>query len=280
MLSENYRLLLTDDGTYTLYNNEICEAMHTISGAYEESLVKHVWASRILDNNGSKVKILDVGFGLGYNLLALLTEYYLKKPGCSVDIVSMEYDHSFEKWIDQISFNDDRAIIYEKIKIAYHTGEYSDDKTCIRILFGDARCHVKEMRDNAVQFDAVFQDAFSPAKNPELWTYDFFCNIKSIMKSSSVLTTYSAAPQVRMALLKAGFKVGKAESTGMKKEGTVAFLSEDDRELSALEKSVLSENIKSTVYRDETLSDNREMILNRRIKEMEAIREDRRAHQE
>jgi tRNA U34 5-methylaminomethyl-2-thiouridine-forming methyltransferase MnmC len=251
-----------------------------MSGAYEESLVKHVRASRILDYNGSKVKILDIGFGLGYNLLAFLTEYSLKKPGCSVDIVSMEYDRSFEKWIDQISFNDDRAIFYDKIKIAYHTGEYSDDKTCIRIMFGDARVYVKELADTDVQFDAVFQDAYSPAKNPELWTYDFFCIIKSIMKSSSVLTTYSAAPQIRMALLKAGFKVGKAESTGMKKEGTVAFLSEDDRELSNLEKRVLSENIKSTVYRDETLTDSRETILNRRLKEMEAIREDRRAHLE
>ncbi len=279
-MNERYRLIITGDGTYTLLDTVLNETMHTMSGAYEESLIKHVKASRILEGNSQSLRILDIGFGLGYNILAALTSLNDKSPDCNIEVISMESDNTFSKWIELLSFEDERRMMYEKVKTAYKTGIFADEKVTIRVEFGDARSYVNSLVEKGEQFDAVFQDAYSPGKNPELWTYDFFQLISSLMKSSAVLTTYSAAPQIRRALIEAGFKVGRADSTGMKKEGTVASLNGVRNELTVDEVHELLNNIKSTVYRDESLNDSREVILDRRIKEMERIRENRRAHRE
>lgn len=271
---------MTGDGTYTLLDTVLDETMHTMSGAYEESLIKHVNASRILEGNSQSLRILDIGFGLGYNILAALISLSEKKPDCTIEVVSLESDNSFGKWIELLSFEDERRMMYEKVKIAYKTGIFTDKKVTVRVEFGDARSYVNSLVEKGEHFDAVFQDAYSPGKNPELWTYDFFHLISSLMKPSAVLTTYSAAPQIRRALIEAGFKVGRADSTGMKKEGTVASLNGVRNELTVDEVHELINNIKSTVYRDESLHDSREVILDRRIKEMERIRENRRAHRE
>jgi len=279
-MNEQYRLVITGDGTYTLFDTVLNEAMHTMSGAYEESLVKHVKVSRILDTDSNNLRILDIGFGLGYNILAALTSLLRCKPECKIEIISLEKDNSFRKWIAQISFDDERRDVYEKVKKAYRVGNYSDENISIRVEFGDARNNIRNLLMSGDLFDAVFQDAYSPGKNPELWTYEYFCLIYSLMNPHAVLTTYSAAPQVRRALLEAGFNVGRAVSTGLKKEGTIASKSEVDNKLADDDRTEIYENIKSTVYRDETLSDSREAILERRIREMKEIRENRRAHRE
>lgn len=279
-MNENYRLVMTGDGTYTLLDTVLNETMHTMSGAYEESLVKHVKASRILEKESNDLNILDVGFGLGYNSLAVLSSLREIKPDCRIKIVSLEKDTSFGEWIDQISFKDGRREFYDKVKKAYLHGDYSDGVISIRVEFGDARSHIIDLVRRNELFDAVFQDAYSPGKNPELWSIDYFQLIRRLMSPDSILTTYSAAPQIRRALLEAGFSVGRADSTGKKKEGTVAALKVADNELSDIEKNELMSNIKSTVYRDENLDDARDVILTRRIKEMERIRESRRVRQE
>ena len=48
---EKKYLLTTEDGTSTLFLEEYEQAMHSMSGAYEESLLKHIIPSKILECN-------------------------------------------------------------------------------------------------------------------------------------------------------------------------------------------------------------------------------------
>ena len=68
-------LIKTDDGTATLFLDEYDQAMHSTSGAYEEALFKHVLPSMILDKKKEILTVLDVGFGLGYNVLSLIDRF-------------------------------------------------------------------------------------------------------------------------------------------------------------------------------------------------------------
>jgi len=59
------KLVKTKDDSYTFYSDEYNEGYHSISGALDEALRKFIEPCKI--KNG--MKILDVGFGLGYNVL-------------------------------------------------------------------------------------------------------------------------------------------------------------------------------------------------------------------
>ena len=71
---------------------------------------------------------------------------------------------------------------------------------------------------------AIFYDAFSPAKNPAMWTLPVFENLFRALSPAlpCALTTYSRSTLIRATLLLAGFFVGAGHATGMKEETTIA----------------------------------------------------------
>jgi hypothetical protein len=71
---------------------------------------------------------------------------------------------------------------------------------------------------------AIFYDAFSPAKNPAMWTLPLFENLRRALDPAQpcALTTYSRSTMIRATLLLAGFFVGTGQATGLKEETTVA----------------------------------------------------------
>ncbi len=74
------------------------------------------------------------------------------------------------------------------------------------IFFGDARVKISETKS---KYDFVFLDAFTPHKQPLLWTYEFLSEVKSKMNPSSILSTYSNSTPVRKTFSDLGFFVGK-----------------------------------------------------------------------
>lgn len=265
-----YTIMNTGDGTSTLFAEEYGEAMHSNSGAYQEALLKHVVPSRILEKEKDELRVLDVGFGLGYNVLALLTEFLPRSPRRALSIISLEKDFSHYPLMKEISWGDGRDALYAEILTAFESGEFSSDRLRLTVRRGDARNLVRSL--GGMAFDAVFHDPYSPSKNPELWTLEFFREIYRLTAEDGVLTTYSCAPQARMALLEAGFRLGRGPSVGRKREGTIAarggeipFLGEDDiREL--------RDNARSAPYRDLGMNHSRGDILEARRAAVRAAR--------
>jgi len=109
---------------------------------------------------------------------------------------------------------------YLKIIKAGKSLSYKDDKVKIRIIVGNALETISLVKG---KFDAVFFDPFSPKKCPELWSKDFFKQIRSKMRPNSVLATYSCATKVRRALHDAGFKVIDGPCIGRRSPSTIAF---------------------------------------------------------
>lgn len=71
---------------------------------------------------------------------------------------------------------------------------------------------------------AIFFDAYSPARNPDMWTQPLFARLFSLLDASRpcALPTYSRSTLLRVSLLLAGFHVGAGHATGEKEETTVA----------------------------------------------------------
>jgi predicted methyltransferase len=277
MSHKTYTLITTEDGTSSLFNNDLQEAMHSRSGAYEEALLKHVRPSRALEVKRNHIRVLDVGFGLGYNILALLHERSKLLNVPFVEIITLEMDRTIFPLLRPVSFNDDRDPLYRTMCSVAGTGTVSAPGFSITLLTGDARATITSLGDASI--DAVFQDPYSPSKNPELWTVEFFRELRRVVRDDAILTTYSSAPQVRMAMIGAGFAVGAGPSVGGKREGTLASLSGPIPVLGDEETAALRENVRATPYRDPLLSDERDVIVHRRrdeMKEQRAAKKDRR----
>jgi tRNA U34 5-methylaminomethyl-2-thiouridine-forming methyltransferase MnmC len=67
-------------------------------------------------------------------------------------------------------------------------------------------------------FDLIYFDAFSPDKQPELWTQEIFEKMYSLMKKDALLVTYCAKGQVRRNLIASGLKVEKLAGPPGKRE--------------------------------------------------------------
>jgi chorismate dehydratase len=275
-------LVKTEDGTTTLFLEEYEQAMHSTSGAYEESLLKHVIPSRILEEKEKSINVLDIGFGLGYNVLALIHEYKERRMTNPVNIISLEKEKNFSQFMDQIEFSDTRENTYSLVKKAYNDGTAKEGNISISVISGDARNVISSLEEGF--FTAVFQDPFSPSKNPELWSLEYFMLIFTLMANEGIMTTYSSALHIRRAMIEAGFYIGRGPSVGMKREGTTASKSELLNQLSGEEIKKIIENPKSTPYRDKNLDLDRKSILSERLNEIrnipDKIKECHQAHQE
>lgn len=198
--------IITDDGSVTFHSDEYDENYHSTSGALEESLKKYVEPCKII----SGMKILDIGFGLGYNAaMAMQT--------ADVDIISLEKDKSLLIAIQDLKVN---LKSYDMVKQAAKTLSYTDAKSSLKIIIGDATITIITLPEN--YFDAVFLDAFSPPKNPELWTEEFLKDIYLKMKKGAILATYSCAGIVRRNLKSVGYEVSDGPCVGRKSPGTLA----------------------------------------------------------
>lgn len=72
--------------------------------------------------------------------------------------------------------------------------------------------------------DAILFDPYSPARNPAMWTLRLFTDLFRLLdpERPCALATYSRSTMTRVALLRAGFFVGRGEASGRKEETTIA----------------------------------------------------------
>lgn len=209
MYNENLRsqkeVVLSADGTNTLYSKEFDESYHsTKDGALHESLEKHVKPAFSLKASKEQLTMLDICFGLGYNTFTTL--YYMKKHHLTtkVHILSPEFDEALVRSLKDFDFPQEFESIRSIIQAVSQDLYYEDEQFKIEILLGDARKSVPQIKE---KIDIVYQDAFSPAHNPLLWTKEWLSDIRSICREDAVLTTYSTAAATRMGLYENGFHI-------------------------------------------------------------------------
>lgn len=189
---------MTGDGSQTLYSAEFGETYHSNKdGALYESMQKHVLSAFRLKGEREKLTILDICFGLGYNTLATL--YHVKKENLStkIHIISPELDRGLIESLSSFAYPEEFAVFKPIIEQLSRDFYYEDDQFKVEIVIGDAREVIPQLKE---KFDIVYQDPFSPAQNPLLWTREYFKQIRDAMREDAVLTTYSIAADVRMGL--------------------------------------------------------------------------------
>ncbi len=211
------RIQITDDGSHTLYNENVDENYHSSFGAIQES--KHIFIdaglNTTIDKNIVDIKILEVGVGTGLNvLLAYLwstnnnntTEYHGYEP-----YTISKREVSLLNYSNQLQIDDETFLLIHKEsnKLVNLSNYFS---------FITNEIPIENAKLPTEFYNVVFFDAFSPVAQPELWTPEIFSIIFTSMKKGGVLTTYSCKGSVKRALKEVGFKIEKLPGPPGKRE--------------------------------------------------------------
>ena len=190
----------TLDGSTTLKSEKYGQFYHSFTGAHEESELKYVGPCEIRERaKSSKLRILDVCFGIGYNTAAAIDAALEENPDCAIEVVGLEID---ETLLDAIPKLDPKWKCYDMIR-RLKEGPVEEGNVKVKLLIGDANETIHSVEDN--YYDCVFFDPFSPPTNPEMWTKEILEAVRKKMRSGSILATYSCARVVRENLKSAGF---------------------------------------------------------------------------
>jgi tRNA U34 5-methylaminomethyl-2-thiouridine-forming methyltransferase MnmC len=221
-------LIITGDGSDTLYVPDLDEHYHSKFGAVNESL--HVFiesgfykAVKSFD----EIQILEVGFGTGLN--ALLTWMEAERIPIKVNYFAIEpFPLDAEVW-SALNYPDYFCTFsYREIYYRLHEMDWERNE---RISPFFSICKIRSPLEDYLpepdKFNLVYFDAFGPAVQPDLWTEEIFRKIFSSMKNKGILVTYSVKGSVRKALRISGFLVEKLPGPAGKREITRAIKNGD-----------------------------------------------------
>ena len=230
--------LRTADGSTTLLSRDLDQACHSRHGAWSEAWERYAQPARLAERARSekleRLRLLDVGTGLGWNLSAALEA--LRGTGVVLDALTLELDRGVIEAALALARSGELAppelarrhapvaAALERALADPQVGEAGvplGEAGRLRLLLGDAARRLAALEPTE-HFDAVFLDPFSPRVDPPLWEEGFLAEIAGRMDSGAILTTYSASMEVRARLARAGLEVGLGPRVGGKSEGTLA----------------------------------------------------------
>jgi tRNA U34 5-methylaminomethyl-2-thiouridine-forming methyltransferase MnmC len=197
-------LVLTSDGSHTLFVPELNEHYHSINGAVQES--NHVFISSGYDHSkADPLRIFEVGFGTGLN--ALLTAFRSLTGKRKVIYTTIEKYPLKREVVDLLNYHSFAGSHGKKLFAALHAAPW--DKTyVIHDNFNLRKINGDLITDKLTGvYDLIYFDAFGPDKQPDIWSYDVFKKIASITVEEGFLTTYSAKGEIKRILKGNGFIV-------------------------------------------------------------------------
>jgi tRNA U34 5-methylaminomethyl-2-thiouridine-forming methyltransferase MnmC len=238
-----YEVIMTEDESLTLISEFFDEACHSIDGAQAETIHNYILPCQIIEKaqTQNQLVILEIGLGLGTGYKTTI-QSLTENTKARIHYIAVEIDEGLVQIASELNahkntaypeLTDLKAPLYQSSK-----GEHQ-----LQILVGDAREKLLLWREQNPQLkvDAIYQDPFSPKKNPNLWTTEWFRLLYSLTHSGTLMSTYSASQSARKAMMLAGFKLESIKGFARKRQATLArTLGENDMECQRL---LLNENL-------------------------------------
>lgn len=198
------KLIVTDDGSHTLYVPGIDEHYHSRFGAITES--RHIFINAGLASlPPGDTSILEVGFGTGLN--ALLTAMHAGKEKIRVSYTSLEKYPLDVEVISRLNYGSMAGEEGQELLTAIHTAPWNSTAAITGWFTLEKRLTDLTAEDPAGIYDLVYFDAFGPDKQPEMWSETVMRRIAAVTHPGSVFVTYSAKGDLKRMLRSLGFEV-------------------------------------------------------------------------
>ena len=213
------KIILTADGSNTLYNETIGEHYHSTHGALQESL--HVFIDAGLKAAeqkfpGQTISVLEVGFGTGLNFILSLK--YAVDAALAMDYTSVE---AFPLTREELNSTGYHAYVPEKIWQALESNYPQCINQKIELLPDQSLQVVHTSLQNfhpTEKYQLLYYDAFSVRHQPEMWTEEVIGHAASLLIPGGIFVTYAITGHLKRALKSFGFSIEKLPGAAGKRE--------------------------------------------------------------
>ncbi|MBB77666.1 MAG: SAM-dependent methyltransferase [Crocinitomicaceae bacterium] len=215
------KIILTKDGSSTIFLPEIKETYHSKYGAIEEA--NHVFIKNGLNFfHKSSLKIFEMGFGTGLN--CLLTAIKSIEIKVNIEYSTVEPYPITRKVLNDLNYTsiigDKYFDLYNKIHNVNWESRYIISQN---FSLKKNQSTIQDYSFKKQYFDIIFYDAFGPRVQPELWSVDVLQKNYFGLRQGGILVTYCAQGQFKRNLKKIGFKVLSMPGPVGKREMTIAM---------------------------------------------------------
>lgn len=231
----------TEDGSPTVRiaqasgTDATSEAMHSLRGAFSETVYIYGSALETALSRGFTPSVLSMGLGLGY-VEILATGLFIKAGladqarGESFEIVP-ELREWFRAWLlDDGRTPEGFSNAYREIllRVAKHAGVADHEiRAELARMVSDGRWVLSEAltaeSDFSGRFGCICFDAFSSKTTPELWTEEFLKHfLATAADERCVLSTYACTGALKRALRHSGFDLDIRMGFSSKRDSTFA----------------------------------------------------------
>ncbi len=234
------KIIITDDGSHSLFVPELNEHYHSTNGAIQESIYVFIEVGLInyLQQTGNRqeqtqhINILEIGFGTGLNAFLTLLEAERRSIDLfyqSVELFPIDIEEAqklnYSKLVQKLDYekyaDKEREGELSNIFMKLHKSPWESEVEIIsnftllkqKIDFSNP----EEFSSNRL-FNIIYFDAFAPEKQPNMWTQEIFNKIYSLCDKDAVFTTYCAKGTVRRMLQSTGFNVDRLPGPPGKRE--------------------------------------------------------------
>jgi tRNA U34 5-methylaminomethyl-2-thiouridine-forming methyltransferase MnmC len=213
----NRHLIITEDGSHSLFVPDLGEQYHSIHGAIQES--NHVF----IDSGFKKciqkdIVVLEIGFGTGLNAFLTFLESVESKQ--MISYIAIEKYPLLPVEYHSLNYPDLTNPAFNGIFQRLHDCEW-EKQVWITPSFSIQKINIDFRNENVRSlplFDVIYFDAFAPNKQPDLWQEEIYRKIYDHSNDGAIFVTYCAKGVVRRDLQKVGFKVERIPGPPGKKE--------------------------------------------------------------
>lgn len=216
-MEDELQLVITGDGSPSIFSSRFGQHYHSTYGATTESMVVFIrnGLNYFLSNSTQSftpekpLRIFEMGFGTGLN--ALLTFSESGKLRIPVHYTAIEayplpgnmHEIFLNTASGQYAAQPENC---SRVRLSASEGMYNIGEIfTIELLFRN----LEQWEPAGAFFEIVYFDAFSPDIQPELWSEAIFHTLYNCLAPGGVLVTYCVKGVVVRALKAAGFSVEK-----------------------------------------------------------------------
>ena len=215
----NLQLVVTADGSKTIFNPEVGENYHSRHGALQES--RHVFLKSGLAfflerTRKTTADVLEVGFGTGLNFL-------LSADFCTANKNRLNYTgiEAYPLGSDMIEATGYSAVVdaslYTTFLEQYPVSLQETvnlNEFCTLEIFADKL----ENFTTEKMFDVIFFDAFAAVHQPEMWTTESIKRCCDYLRPGGIFVTYAITGNLKRCMKSLGFTIEKAPGAPGKRE--------------------------------------------------------------
>lgn len=228
MKHRKLELQTTEDGSHTLHSPTFEATYHSTHGAIQEAEVVFINAALNyqLEQKKSSLNILEIGFGTGLN--ALMTYLATAEGNTNIYYEGWEaYPVGLElasntNYCNLLNSTTEDEVTFLEMHQGYNQIKQLRTTPNFEFLLKKEFFEAIEAKE---KFDIIYQDAFAPGIQAELWEEHFLQKLYNALKNGGILTTYCAKGSFKRALKALGFEVEALAGPKGKREMTRAHKS-------------------------------------------------------